>query len=145
MLDSAEGKPDKQTGESDVEQFATESCKCLEEAHHMLLDTDRRLQAQLQHCNCNKYAVVHTSWTDTNGGRRFAHCPDFECDYFRWVDAPLCTRARIIIPGLTRRIDMLEGEMRTLEAINNKVEKMNTWSLYFLLILTSWIMISCWF
>lgn len=39
------------------------------------------------------------------------------CRYFQWVDAPLCNRAQIIIPGLLRRLKAMEAnhEMQLLE------------------------------
>lgn len=78
-----------------------------------------------ERCNCNKWVVIRTTWTEKNSGQRFAGCPDYGCNYFRWVDAPLCERARIIIPGLIRRINMLEGEIKVLEEKNVKKSSCN--------------------
>lgn len=91
-----------------------------------------------ERCNCNKWVVVRTAWTDTNSGWRFAGCPDFGCNYFRWVDGPLCERARIIIPELIRRINALEGEIKALEVKN---QKKSSCSKSMLLLLITWFMI----
>ncbi|KAJ0704665.1 putative transcription factor GRF family [Helianthus annuus] len=42
-------------------------------------------------CRCGKLAIVRTSWTDNNPGRRFYSCPspDVTCPGFvGWVDPP---------------------------------------------------------
>ncbi|GFQ05671.1 hypothetical protein PHJA_002711200 [Phtheirospermum japonicum] len=67
-------------------------------------------------CNCGRNAVQRTSWTDLNPGRRYTTCSKFReiggCTYFSWVDAPMCDRARHIIPGLLRRVNRLEAEVQ---------------------------------
>ena len=62
-----------------------------------------------EHCGCGNIIVVRTSWTDSNPGRRFISCD--RCRYFRWIDGPLCEHARIIIPGLLRKINTLEAQV----------------------------------
>ncbi|KAK9290541.1 hypothetical protein L1049_008711 [Liquidambar formosana] len=53
--------------------------------------------------------MVWTSWTENNLGRRFYGCPNYKangsCGYFKWLDPPICIRARRIIPGLLKRIE----------------------------------------
>lgn len=60
-----------------------------------------------ERCVCGAWINAKTAWTSLNAGRRFISCD--RCRYFRWLDAPLCERARIIIPGLLRRINHLES------------------------------------
>ncbi|KAK1388689.1 hypothetical protein POM88_016867 [Heracleum sosnowskyi] len=64
-------------------------------------------------CYCRKRAAQQMAWTTTNASRRFLACPDRCCNYFRWIDSPLCPRAQVIIPGLIRRINALEAQQRT--------------------------------
>ncbi|GER39719.1 GRF zinc finger containing protein, partial [Striga asiatica] len=66
-------------------------------------------------CHCGKSAVKKTSWTDMNPGRRYSTCKNFlevgGCTYRCWIDPPICARARQIIPGLVKRVSMLEGDV----------------------------------
>ncbi|GER54804.1 GRF zinc finger containing protein [Striga asiatica] len=68
-------------------------------------------------CTCEKRAVMKTSWTDHNPGRRYAVCEKPRafggCNYFSWIDPPMCPRSRQIIPGLLRRVNRLEDELAT--------------------------------
>ena len=93
-------------------------------------------------CHCGKRCVLKTSWTDHNPGRRFLGCSQYgvglvnsiiyslsffmilylsvalilqsvgACGFFVWVDPPLCSRARQIIPGLLRRTNELQGKLQ---------------------------------
>ncbi|MFS7970688.1 putative transcription factor GRF family [Helianthus anomalus] len=78
-------------------------------------------------CRCGKLAIVRTSWTDNNPGRRFYSCPspDVSCPGFVcWVDPPMCPRAVRIIPGLLRarnRADQERDELRTELRWKNKL------------------------
>ncbi|CAA0829044.1 Unknown protein [Striga hermonthica] len=67
--------------------------------------------------NCQKRAVMKTSWTDHNPGRRYAACEKSRgnggCNYFSWIDPPMCPRSRQIIPGLLKRVNRLENELAT--------------------------------
>ncbi|KAL1810384.1 hypothetical protein ACET3Z_027374 [Daucus carota] len=60
-------------------------------------------------CLCGKMAVEATAWTSNNAGRRFRTCADRRCRFFAWIDPPMCERAKIVIQGLIRRINNLEG------------------------------------
>ncbi|PWA46103.1 zinc finger, GRF-type [Artemisia annua] len=53
-------------------------------------------------CFCGNQAAIRTSWTNNNPGQRFWSCPqiDSHCDFFSWLDPPMCARSRQIIPGL---------------------------------------------
>ena len=68
-------------------------------------------------CGCGALAEQHTAWTTANAGRRFVACPYRRCRFFSWVDPPLCDRARVIIPGLVRRINALEAETQHFETL----------------------------
>ncbi|KAH7836624.1 hypothetical protein Vadar_003660 [Vaccinium darrowii] len=70
-------------------------------------------------CHCGKRSPVTTSWTDINPGRQFIGCykygsPD-ACNFFMWVDPPICARARAVIPGLLRRSRHLEDQIRVMK------------------------------
>ncbi|KAL4585615.1 hypothetical protein LXL04_010238 [Taraxacum kok-saghyz] len=62
-------------------------------------------------CYCGRVAIVRTSWTDTNPGRRFHCCPKqvSRCAFFAWLDPPMCARYAMIIHGLLRNINNGEG------------------------------------
>ncbi|CAI9296044.1 unnamed protein product [Lactuca saligna] len=64
-------------------------------------------------CFCRKWAIVRTSWTDNNPGRRFWGCPDpnSSCGFIGWYDEPMCARSKVIIPGLLRTINKLRKAM----------------------------------
>nr|KAJ0227109.1 hypothetical protein LSAT_V11C100021930 [Lactuca sativa] len=51
-------------------------------------------------CFYGRVAVVHTSWTSTNPGRRFHSCPQqgYRCIFLGWTDPPMCARSMLIIP-----------------------------------------------
>ena len=63
-------------------------------------------------CSCGKFVVERTAWTKLNAGRRFLGCVDSYngCGFFKWVDAPLCSRSVGVINGLLRKIDNKEEE-----------------------------------
>ncbi|KAL7132165.1 hypothetical protein ABFS83_12G053600 [Erythranthe nasuta] len=66
-------------------------------------------------CYCSRRVVTRTSWTDLNPGRRYSTCDNYKkirgCNYFVWIDPPMCDRSRQIIPGLLRKINMREEEL----------------------------------
>ncbi|CAA0840855.1 DNA topoisomerase 3-alpha [Striga hermonthica] len=67
---------------------------------------------------CGKRAVLHTSWTDDNPGRRFHSCLKWKrggCKFFDWEDPPMCRRAMAIIPGLLRKVNAMEAENEKLK------------------------------
>lgn len=93
-------------------------------------------------CYCRKLVVVQTAWTDTNAGRRFLTCADRRCHFFRWLDAPLCHRAAVIIPGLIRRINKLEAELKSVEASNRQlVHSANYLNMSKLMLIVTWMLI----
>ena len=79
-------------------------------------------------CFCGKLALVKTSWTPLNPGRRFYACPtkDSVCGFIGWVDPPMCARSKTIIPGLLRNINTLEERCNGLvRSINMLQEQCN--------------------
>nr|GEY86463.1 zinc finger, GRF-type [Tanacetum cinerariifolium] len=75
-------------------------------------------------CACGLEAVIRTSWTNRNLGRRFYGCPTLSLtcvNFLRWYDPPMCQRSVQIIPGLLRSrneleeiVDMVEEKQRKL-------------------------------
>ncbi|PWA42576.1 zinc finger, GRF-type [Artemisia annua] len=76
-------------------------------------------------CTCGKPAVVKTSWTNRNPGRRFFGCPTIgsNCPFLGWLDPPMCPRSVDIIPGLLRRINAFRGVVEELEEQRSKYKK----------------------
>ncbi|PWA64032.1 zinc finger, GRF-type [Artemisia annua] len=84
-------------------------------------------------CTCGKSAVVKTSWTNRNPGRRFFGCPTIgsNCPFLGWLDPPMCPRSVDIIPGLLRRINAFRGVVEELEEQRSKYKKYIIISWYF--------------
>ncbi|KAG8390201.1 hypothetical protein BUALT_Bualt01G0058900 [Buddleja alternifolia] len=55
-------------------------------------------------CDCLKPAVLVTSWTREDPGRRFHGCNEGRCRFSVWEDPPICYRSKIVIPELKNRI-----------------------------------------
>ncbi|PIN20593.1 DNA-(apurinic or apyrimidinic site) lyase [Handroanthus impetiginosus] len=73
-------------------------------------------------CYCGRTAVLKTSWTNNNPGRRFRTCSTRNergggnaCQFFTWVDPPICARAGVIIPGLLRKLRKRDEEIAGLK------------------------------
>ncbi|KAK9049659.1 hypothetical protein SSX86_031373 [Deinandra increscens subsp. villosa] len=102
-------------------------------------------------CYCGRFAIVRTSKTDTNPGRRFYCCAEqgSNCGFFMWFDPPMCARSTELIPGLLKskmRADLLEHELRTglgsstrnqadFEKLEQEISKKNTQIKYLLVII----------
>ncbi|GER40470.1 GRF zinc finger containing protein [Striga asiatica] len=77
-----------------------------------------------RYCYCGERSVIRTSWTSENPGRRFRSCIEYEgegnpeCDFFSWVDPPMCRRSTEIIPGLLRKSNVLRAENEELREEN---------------------------
>ncbi|KAL8481148.1 hypothetical protein ACS0TY_027616 [Phlomoides rotata] len=61
-------------------------------------------------CYCGRVAVTVTSWKDDNVGRRVLGCERYLVsegyyNFFKWIDAPVCERAKHIIPGILRSLN----------------------------------------
>ncbi|CAL5386141.1 unnamed protein product [Camellia sinensis] len=64
-------------------------------------------------CNvCGRRTLIGTAWTNTNPGRRFLSCPNSGCIHFTWIDPPMCNRAMQIIPGLLKKLNKMEAQMK---------------------------------
>ena len=64
----------------------------------------------MDYCHCGMIAAERVASTDANAGRRFRNCSNGGCGFFKWVDAPLCNRAKVVIPGLLRRLRSMKAE-----------------------------------
>lgn len=51
-----------------------------------------------------------------NDGRRFLGCVNWSdcdqggCNFFVWLDPPLCERAKMVIPGLIRKLETMDAK-----------------------------------
>ncbi|PWA80024.1 zinc finger, GRF-type [Artemisia annua] len=75
-------------------------------------------------CFCGNEAVLHTSWTNTNPGRRFWSCSQSvpNCGFFLWLDPPMCVHSRAIIPGLLTSRNMLQERLNTMASANHRLK-----------------------
>ncbi|GER33799.1 GRF zinc finger containing protein [Striga asiatica] len=85
-------------------------------------------------CYFGRRAVIRTSWTTENPGRRFQACLKNEegggCVLFDWYDPPMCRRAKALIPRLLKKMNASEEEILKLKketlglaAMNRKLKK----------------------
>ncbi|GJZ63053.1 zinc finger, GRF-type containing protein [Tanacetum coccineum] len=77
-------------------------------------------------CACGLEAVIRTSWTNRNPGRRFYGCPTLSptcVNFLRWYDPPMCQRSVQIIPGLLRSRNELEEILAMVEEKRRKLLK----------------------
>ncbi|KAL8262952.1 hypothetical protein R6Q59_024301 [Mikania micrantha] len=84
-------------------------------------------------CECGKEAIILTSWTNRNPGRRFYGCPDqgSKCRFIGWFDQNQCQRCMDIIPGLLRAKNHfavenknLQEQLKALKSETSKMRKM---------------------
>ncbi|KAG8377561.1 hypothetical protein BUALT_Bualt08G0045900 [Buddleja alternifolia] len=71
-------------------------------------------------------ASLKTSWTSDNPGRRFYGCilGRSGCTFFDWYDPPMCARAKVLIPGLLRKINGLEKQVEEMQReMQRKMQK----------------------
>ncbi|KAH0970547.1 hypothetical protein GBA52_022703 [Prunus armeniaca] len=88
-----------------------------------------------KYCECGKQAILRTSWTDFNPGRRFYVCgtqgffffpnssmmqTSRRCDLWEWADPKMCDRSKQIIPVLLRQIKTMEEELQLQRAKNKE-------------------------
>nr|KAJ0185615.1 hypothetical protein LSAT_V11C900490130 [Lactuca sativa] len=101
-------------------------------------------------CFCKKWAIVRTSWTNNNPGRRFWGCPDpnSSCGFIGWHDEPMCARSKVIIPGLLgtinklrKAIDDIKEQASKHEKAMEKIKEEETMLRYYLVY--SWIFCCC--
>ncbi|KAL4580849.1 hypothetical protein LXL04_017054 [Taraxacum kok-saghyz] len=74
-------------------------------------------------CFCGRNALMRTSWTDLNPGRRFWGCPKpySTCGFIGWIDGPMYERSKHVFPGLLRSLNRVE---RSLEKSKEETRKM---------------------
>ncbi|KAL8556332.1 hypothetical protein ACS0TY_003952 [Phlomoides rotata] len=69
-------------------------------------------------CKCDRPTTIATTWKAENVGRRFFGCANYPnsgyCNYFQWIDDPVCDRAKQIIHGLLKKMNALTAENREL-------------------------------
>ncbi|PWA62300.1 zinc finger, GRF-type [Artemisia annua] len=90
-------------------------------------------------CHCGRVAIVKTSWTNANPGRRFYSCPipDSNCRWIDWYDPPMCNRSLVIIPGLLRSRNNMEGAIIEAQNGRAKMKKYLIWSWILFVVLFS--------
>ncbi|CAN1158031.1 hypothetical protein LINPERHAP2_LOCUS21905 [Linum perenne] len=63
-------------------------------------------------CGCGQMAVIRTSWTESNPGRRFFGCGRYgrvgACKFFHWADPELDEHVKHIVVGLLWKIRDIE-------------------------------------
>ncbi|GJT26634.1 zinc finger, GRF-type containing protein [Tanacetum coccineum] len=77
-------------------------------------------------CACGLEAVIRTSWTNRNPGRRFYGCLTLSptcVNFLRWYDPPMCQRSVQIVPGLLRSRNELEEIVAMVEEKRRKLLK----------------------
>ncbi|CAI9279180.1 unnamed protein product [Lactuca saligna] len=80
-----------------------------------------------------RQAVIVTSWTDLNPGRRFWKCPS-SCGFIAWFDEPMCRRAVAVIPCLLRSKNKLQESLlqASFEAKKVKMMLVFSWVFFFM-------------
>ncbi|KAK4429246.1 hypothetical protein Salat_1224900 [Sesamum alatum] len=88
-------------------------------------------------CKCGHDLVVRTSWTNSNPGRHFRSCSadaGNQCGVFEWIDPPMCRRSIEVIPGLLKRLNSQEKQLkdygqklRGLEASLDGIYALSSW------------------
>ncbi|KAL8201073.1 hypothetical protein R6Q57_012412 [Mikania cordata] len=98
-------------------------------------------------CECGKEAIILTSWTNNNPGRRFYGCPDqgSKCRFIGWFDQNQCQRCMDIIMGLLRAKNNfavenknLQEQLKALKSEASKMRKMLVFSWIGFLIYVIW-------
>ncbi|KAK9755579.1 hypothetical protein RND81_01G035900 [Saponaria officinalis] len=81
-------------------------------------------------CFCGRVAVVLTSWTKDNPGRRFEACPIYNpvtktrgCRCFRWLDENQTTWQKKVINQLVLERKLLKNEAEMLQKENDMLKK----------------------
>ena len=57
---------------------------------------------------CQAPAIIKTSWTPANPGRRF-YCCSMSCGFITWYDPEMCPRSTQIIPRLLNSMNNLQA------------------------------------
>ncbi|KAK6121476.1 hypothetical protein DH2020_044784 [Rehmannia glutinosa] len=98
-------------------------------------------------CYCGRRAVLRTSWTDDNPGRRFHSCLQYSgggCSFFDWEDPPMCRRSKVIIPGLLRKINALKEDVFALEEKVEGLRRTNRRLIKLVVYLPVIFVVACW-
>ncbi|KAL8206225.1 hypothetical protein R6Q57_009776 [Mikania cordata] len=76
-------------------------------------------------CACGKQAIIRTSWTSKNPGRRFFSCQEQGCNtgFIGWFDPPMSDRSIDIIPGLLKSKNDLHIQLKTSVAESKSLKK----------------------
>ncbi|WCJ21193.1 hypothetical protein M5689_003366 [Euphorbia peplus] len=79
-------------------------------------------------CDCGFEAVVRTSWTNDNPGKRFYNCRNrgnqqCSCNYFLWIDDKLEDRPMSIVLRLLRKLERMEIEYAQLRETGRRNQK----------------------
>ncbi|WCJ20583.1 hypothetical protein M5689_002803 [Euphorbia peplus] len=79
-------------------------------------------------CDCGFEAVVRTSWTNDNPGRRFYNCRNRgtrhgSYNYFLWIDDKLEDIPMSIVLGLLRKLERMEIECAQLRETGRRNQK----------------------
>ncbi|CAB4316303.1 unnamed protein product [Prunus armeniaca] len=71
--------------------------------------------SETHQCFCGGFVRLETSWTKDNPGRRlWTCCRKRGCGYFDWFDPQMSAWSKMIIPGLLKRIDKANDELKSL-------------------------------
>ncbi|KAJ0454266.1 putative transcription factor GRF family [Helianthus annuus] len=64
-------------------------------------------------CKCGRTAALRTSWTEANPESQFYTCHSLrsKCNFFVWVDPPMCRRACVVIKELMDTEAVLKNEV----------------------------------
>ncbi|KAJ0923418.1 putative transcription factor GRF family [Helianthus annuus] len=64
-------------------------------------------------CKCGRTAALRTSWTEANPEHQFYTCHSLrsKCNFFVWVDPPMCHRACVVIKELMDTKALLKNEV----------------------------------
>ncbi|GER31392.1 B3 domain-containing protein Os12g0592300 [Striga asiatica] len=77
-------------------------------------------------CYCRQLAVIRTSWTSENPRRRFSFCKLYKeggCNFFSWIDGPMCNRSKQLINGLLQKSNELRDRVQQLQDENDKMKE----------------------
>ncbi|KAL9151138.1 hypothetical protein ABFS82_11G033700 [Erythranthe guttata] len=69
-------------------------------------------------CYCGKFSKVQYAFTENNAGRRFLGCCNYQvnyCDFFEWVDPPMCDRARSFTSIVNKRMSEVKKKDEELQ------------------------------
>ncbi|KAK9066297.1 hypothetical protein SSX86_013618 [Deinandra increscens subsp. villosa] len=90
-------------------------------------------------CYCGKEALIQTSRTSRNPGRRFYGCPDQAagCGFFVWIEHVKCSRCYDVIPAIMSEKHKLQMELKVAEMKAEYLKRylIMTWAGFFLIVI----------